>query len=305
MAVELGVARHGARPYRTYVRSATLVRSTAMLLSGINHVAVLTKDTDRFHAFYRDVFDADRVRRPDDQRRRAGGPALVRDHRAAHRAQRVRAPRQRRGRRHTPDVRPRPHRPHGAAGRVAGGVRRDPPAADRARLPPTASSPTSASPSASSSSTPTGSRARCVLDTPGTGPADLKPPGTPAAGYERVLPERVSRTTTTATSRRAGASPATTTRSRSGTSRDGDTLYLLAGAGEQSDWVRNLQADPTVTRAHRRRDATTRAVASSPTPTRTARARTLVFDKYQPRNDGELVTWRERALPVALDLVTS
>jgi catechol 2,3-dioxygenase-like lactoylglutathione lyase family enzyme len=29
-----------------------------MLLAGINHVAVLTKDTARLHAFYRDVFDA-------------------------------------------------------------------------------------------------------------------------------------------------------------------------------------------------------------------------------------------------------
>ena len=29
-----------------------------MLLDGINHVAVLTNDTDRLHAFYRDVFDA-------------------------------------------------------------------------------------------------------------------------------------------------------------------------------------------------------------------------------------------------------
>ena len=29
-----------------------------MLLTGINHVAVLTQDTDRLHAFYRDVFDA-------------------------------------------------------------------------------------------------------------------------------------------------------------------------------------------------------------------------------------------------------
>lgn len=29
-----------------------------MLLNGINHVAVLTKDTDRLHAFYREVFDA-------------------------------------------------------------------------------------------------------------------------------------------------------------------------------------------------------------------------------------------------------
>ena len=37
-------------------------------------------------------------------------------------------------------------------------------------------------------------------------------------------------------------------------------------------------------------------------PDEDARARTLVFDKYQPRNDGELVTWRARALPVALDL---
>ena len=30
-----------------------------MLLDGINHVAVLTNDSDRLHAFYRDVFDAE------------------------------------------------------------------------------------------------------------------------------------------------------------------------------------------------------------------------------------------------------
>jgi catechol 2,3-dioxygenase-like lactoylglutathione lyase family enzyme len=29
-----------------------------VLLNGVNHVAVLTGDTERFHAFYRDVFDA-------------------------------------------------------------------------------------------------------------------------------------------------------------------------------------------------------------------------------------------------------
>jgi catechol 2,3-dioxygenase-like lactoylglutathione lyase family enzyme len=29
-----------------------------MLLDGVNHVAVVTKDTDRLHAFYREVFDA-------------------------------------------------------------------------------------------------------------------------------------------------------------------------------------------------------------------------------------------------------
>ena len=29
-----------------------------MLLDGVNHVAIITRDTERFHAFYRDVFDA-------------------------------------------------------------------------------------------------------------------------------------------------------------------------------------------------------------------------------------------------------
>jgi catechol 2,3-dioxygenase-like lactoylglutathione lyase family enzyme len=29
-----------------------------MLLDGVNHVAILTQDADRLHAFYRDVFDA-------------------------------------------------------------------------------------------------------------------------------------------------------------------------------------------------------------------------------------------------------
>ena len=29
-----------------------------MLLDGVNHVAIITSDTDRLHAFYREVFDA-------------------------------------------------------------------------------------------------------------------------------------------------------------------------------------------------------------------------------------------------------
>ena len=32
--------------------------SITMLLDGVNHVAILTNDTDRLHAFYREVFDA-------------------------------------------------------------------------------------------------------------------------------------------------------------------------------------------------------------------------------------------------------
>lgn len=83
--------------------------------------------------------------------------------------------------------------------------------------------------------------------------------------------------------------------------REGATLFMLAGAGEQSDWVRNLQVEPAV--RVRIDDVTYTARGRIVTePDENRHARTVVFEKYQPRNDGELVTWRERALPVALDL---
>ena len=44
-----------------------------MLLNGINHVATLTNDTDRLHAFYRDVFDAEVVH---DNTDAAEGPGV-------------------------------------------------------------------------------------------------------------------------------------------------------------------------------------------------------------------------------------
>ena len=81
----------------------------------------------------------------------------------------------------------------------------------------------------------------------------------------------------------------------------GTTLFLLAGAGDASDWVRNLRADPAVT--VRVRDLTYAAHARVVTDAaEDERARALVFDKYQPRNAGELVSWRARALAVALDV---
>jgi deazaflavin-dependent oxidoreductase (nitroreductase family) len=81
-----------------------------------------------------------------------------------------------------------------------------------------------------------------------------------------------------------------------------DTVYLLAGAGDRSDWVRNLQVEPSVrVRIDDVTHAATGRVVTDPDEDR--HARTVVFEKYQPRNDGELVTWRERALPVALDLL--
>jgi deazaflavin-dependent oxidoreductase (nitroreductase family) len=89
----------------------------------------------------------------------------------------------------------------------------------------------------------------------------------------------------------------------------GTTLHLLAGAGVASDWVRNLMADPAVTVRVRdvTYDARGRVITGTGTDTdadngEERRARDTVFAKYQPRNAGELVTWRERALPVALDV---
>jgi deazaflavin-dependent oxidoreductase (nitroreductase family) len=83
--------------------------------------------------------------------------------------------------------------------------------------------------------------------------------------------------------------------------REGAVVYMLAGAGDASDWVRNLQADPAA--RLRVDDVTYRAAGRVVTdPDEDRHARTMVFEKYQPRNQGELVTWRERALPVAIDL---
>ena len=84
---------------------------------------------------------------------------------------------------------------------------------------------------------------------------------------------------------------------------DGRILYLLSGGGDRSDWVRNLTAEPSVT--VRLRDHTYDATARFPEPgsAEDTRARTLVFEKYQPRYGGSLERWRDTALPVALDLV--
>ena len=82
---------------------------------------------------------------------------------------------------------------------------------------------------------------------------------------------------------------------------DGDTLYLLAGGGRSSDWVQNLRAEPTVTIEvdGSVRRARGRLLESGE---EAARARSLVFAKYSTRSGDDLTGWRDRALPVAIDL---
>jgi len=83
---------------------------------------------------------------------------------------------------------------------------------------------------------------------------------------------------------------------------DGDTLYLLSGGGARSDWVRNLRTEPAVAVRLGDTTRTGRARVVEAGTEEDARARRLVFDKYQPRYGGDLGDWRGRALPVAIDL---
>ena len=81
---------------------------------------------------------------------------------------------------------------------------------------------------------------------------------------------------------------------------DGRTLYLLAGGGETSDWVRNIREDGAVGLRLGDDDyiALARVVED---PGEDRKARDLVFEKYSRTND-DLEEWRERSLPVAIDL---
>ena len=82
---------------------------------------------------------------------------------------------------------------------------------------------------------------------------------------------------------------------------DGRSLYLLAGGGRTSDWVRNIEADDRVgvLLGDESLAGRGRVVADA---AEERRARDLVYAKYAP-TQGDLEAWRERALPIAIDLV--
>jgi deazaflavin-dependent oxidoreductase (nitroreductase family) len=85
---------------------------------------------------------------------------------------------------------------------------------------------------------------------------------------------------------------------------DGRRLYLLAGGGDRSDWVRNLRAEPAVT--VRLRDTTYAATARVvEAGDESERGRGLVFEKYQPRYSGSLERWRRESRLVAIDVRTA
>lgn len=85
----------------------------------------------------------------------------------------------------------------------------------------------------------------------------------------------------------------------------GDTIYLMNGAGDrpagESDWMRNLRADPAV--AVRIADRHYRGVARGVVfdSDEHERARELLVTKYDPTQT-ELLRWRASAFPVAIEL---
>ena len=86
----------------------------------------------------------------------------------------------------------------------------------------------------------------------------------------------------------------------------GDTIYLLNGGGKrppgESDWVRNLRADPLA----RLRISGVMFMASARFPApggdEDREQRAAIFAKYTGGGSGDLTDWRDTGFLVALDL---
>lgn len=82
---------------------------------------------------------------------------------------------------------------------------------------------------------------------------------------------------------------------------DQNTLYMLSGGGDRSDWFKNLRREPAVTVqiGTGKFEGRARVVTD---PTEDEHARALVHDKYAPGYRGDLANWRRSSLPIAVDL---
>lgn len=83
---------------------------------------------------------------------------------------------------------------------------------------------------------------------------------------------------------------------------ESDTVYLLSGGGDESQWVKNLQADDRVTVRLGRKTYPGRARLVRD-KVDDAKARRLLAAKYQGWEPGRrLSTWANNSLAVAVDL---
>ena len=83
---------------------------------------------------------------------------------------------------------------------------------------------------------------------------------------------------------------------------NGDTLYLLSGGRDRSDWVKNMVRHAEV--QVRIREQVFSGQARLITDTQEdALARKMLYDKYTPRDSDDLTDWSRTSLPVAVDVV--
>ncbi|HVF07904.1 MAG TPA: nitroreductase/quinone reductase family protein [Actinomycetota bacterium] len=80
-----------------------------------------------------------------------------------------------------------------------------------------------------------------------------------------------------------------------------ETVFLMAGDRDRSDWVRNLMITPDVELELGSRKRTTRARVVDERSPDDERARRLMLEKYGARDGGDLSTWGRTALVVAVD----
>jgi len=82
---------------------------------------------------------------------------------------------------------------------------------------------------------------------------------------------------------------------------NGQTLYMLSGGRDKSDWVKNALHTPAVQMKINSTifSGTARLVTSTEEDTL---ARKIVFEKYEPRSSDDLVDWSRTSLPVAVDI---
>ena len=80
-----------------------------------------------------------------------------------------------------------------------------------------------------------------------------------------------------------------------------EVVYLLAGGSEESDWVKNLRADPTVGLRLGDRDLICQGRLVDD-PEEDALARRSLLEKYGPRDPDDLTKWARTARAVAIDL---
>ncbi len=84
-------------------------------------------------------------------------------------------------------------------------------------------------------------------------------------------------------------------------SLDAGVLYMLAGGGEQADWVKNIRKRPDVRVRVGSRTVRARARVLAPGTPEDSRARELLDGKYMGWRE-RMSSWARSALAVAIDL---